>query len=192
MLGAKTAETVFWALGGAVGWLVAELQPAFPLAVVMILFVVYDAWTAYQLDKRAKIMYPDKTKRHEAKFSSFCFGKVVKKTIPERLALIILAFIAEKYVFVHVDWHLAYITTGVIIFEQLWSALENNASCRLDQREIVFWRVIKKVVIDKTERHFDVDLSELKIPDDKYVSEEQIETMRQRVADWDEQNKKIV
>lgn len=177
-------------VGGAIGWIVGEFQPAFPLAVVMILFVFYDAWTAYQLDKRAKVMYPEKTKRHEAKFRSFAFGKVVRKTIPERLVLIILAYVAEKYVFVHVDWPLSYIATGAIIFEQLLSALENNASCRLNERETLFWKVVKKVVIDKTERHFDVDLSELKIPDREFIKADQIEVMRDRVAEWDARRNK--
>lgn len=179
MIGAKTAETIFWALGGAVGWLVAELQPTFPLIIVMIAFVLYDAWTAYQLDRRVHIMYPDKTKRHEAKFTSFAFGKVVRKTIPERLVLILLAYLAETYVFIHVDLHLSYVVTGIILFEQAWSALENNASCRLDERESRFWKLLQSIMIDKTERHFDIEL------ESHFVTEEQIERMRKRVADWD-------
>ena len=180
-------KTIFLTLGGALGWVIGIFRPAIPLAVVMILFILYDAWTAYQLDKRAKIMYPDKTKRHEAKFTSFAFGKVVRKTIPERLAVIILAYLAEKYIFVHVDIPLSYIATGVICFEQAWSALENNASCRTDEREKRFWRLLQSIMIDKTERHFDIELTELHIP--QTVSEEQIESMRQRVREWDEKNK---
>jgi hypothetical protein len=79
---------VWITLGGVVGWLVAELRPTFPLIVVAVAFILYDAWTAFQLDKRVKVAYPDRTARHEAKFYSFAFGKVVRKTIPERLILI--------------------------------------------------------------------------------------------------------
>ncbi|MBQ7539771.1 MAG: hypothetical protein IJT13_01450 [Bacteroidaceae bacterium] len=173
-----TAKAIILVLGGIVGWLVELFHPAFPLAVVMIMFILYDAWTAYQLDKRAKVMFPDRTKRHEAKFSSFCFGKVVRKTIPERLAVIILAFVAEKFVFVHVDWPLSYIATGVICFEQAWSTLENNAACRTE-RESRFWRMLQRIVIDKTERHLDITLDELRIPNQ--VTEEQISQMRDAI-----------
>ena len=150
---------LFLTVGGWIGWLVGEFKPTFPLAVVMVLFVLYDAYSAWQLDKRVKIKYPDKTKRHEANFNSFCFGKVIRKTIPERLAFIILAFVAQKYVFIHVDWHLEYVATGAILFEQTLSIAENMASCNdTDSR---FWKLLKKVLIDKTERHLDVEFRDL-------------------------------
>lgn len=174
-------KQIFYALGGVFGYIVAEFRPTFPLIVVMVLFVLYDAWSAYQLDRRVHVMFPRKTKRHEAKFTSFAFGKVVRKTIPERLIVILLAFVAEKYVFVHVSVPLSYVATGVIIFEQGLSALENNASCRTDERESKFWRTLSKWVVDKTERHFDINLDEY-----KEVTEEQIESMRKQVAAWDE------
>lgn len=176
-----TWKAIWIALGGAVGWLIGQFEPAFPLVIVAILFILYDAWTAYQLDKRVKVKYPDRTARHEAKFYSFAFGKVVRKTIPERLLVILLAFAAERWVFVHVSIPLSYIATGVILFEQAWSALENNSSCRTDEMESRFWKTLQKVMIDKTERHFDVNLEDL-----KEVTEEQIERMRERVREWDE------
>lgn len=174
---------VIWAaIGGGIGWLVGEFNPAFPLIIVAIAFILYDAWTAFQLDKRVKTMYPDKTKRHEAKFYSFAFGKVIRKTIPERLIVILLAFLAEKYVFIHVTIPLSYVATGAILFEQAWSALENNSSCRSEE-DSRFWKMLQRIMIDKTERHFDVNLDELK------VTEEQIERARKMVADWDAKKK---
>ena len=148
-------------LGGCIGWVVGEFESTFPLIVVMIAFVLYDAWTAYRLDKRVKLKYPDKTKHHEAKFTSFAFGKVVRRTIPERLVLILLAFAAQRWVFVDLDLQLHYVATGVILFEQIWSALENNSSCR-DDTEGRIWKVLQKVMVSKVERHFDVELDELK------------------------------
>ena len=61
-----TWKAIWIALGGGIGWLVGEFNPAFPLIIVAIVFILYDAWTAFQLDKRVKVMYPDKTQRHEA------------------------------------------------------------------------------------------------------------------------------
>lgn len=155
----QVIKYLFLTVGGWIGWLIGEFEPTFPLIVVMVFFVLYDAYSAYLLDKRVKKKYPDKAKRREAKFKSYAFSKVVRKTIPERIALIILAFLAQKYVFIHVEWHLEYIATAVILFEQLLSIAENMASCNdTDSR---FWNLLKKILIDKTERHLDVEFREL-------------------------------
>lgn len=153
-------KSVFATLGGMGGWVVGEFRPTFPLIIVAVVFVVYDAWTAFQLDKRVKKTYPEKAKR-PAKFTSFAFGKVITQTIPKRLALILLAFLCEHWVFLHVNIPLSYIVTGVICFEQFWSVLENEGSCR-DASESRFWRLLQRITIDKTERHFDINLDELK------------------------------
>ena len=70
-------KAAMFATGGMTGWVVAEFKPAFPLVVVAVIFILYDAWTAYRLDRRAHAAYPKRTARHEAKFTSFAFGKVV-------------------------------------------------------------------------------------------------------------------
>jgi hypothetical protein len=148
-------------IGGGVGWLVAEFKPTFPLVLVAVVFIIYDAWTAFQLDKRVHKVYPDRAKRKDAKFTSFAFGKVIKQTIPKRLWLIVLSYLVEHWVFVHTAIPLSYIVTGVICFEQAWSILENESSCR-DEADSRFWKLLQKIMIDKTARHFDVDLEDLK------------------------------
>lgn len=170
-------KVIFGTLGGGIGWLIGEFRPTFPLIIVAIIFIVYDAYTAYLLDKRVKKKFPDKVKRHEAKFTSFAFGKVIKQTIPKRLWLIILAFIAEHWVFVHISIPLSYIVTGVICFEQAWSILENESSCRSDE-DSRFWKMLQKIMIDKTARHFDVNLDDLQ---QERVSDEQIAEARARM-----------
>lgn len=174
-------------LGGGIGWLIGEFKPTFPLIIVAIIFIVYDAWTAYQLDKRVHKKYPEKSKREKAKFTSFAFGKVVKSTIPKRLWVIILAYIAEHWVFVHVQIPLSYIVTGVICFEQAWSILENESSCR-DESESRFWKMLQRIMVDKTERHFDVTLDELK--NGGRVTEEQIQAAREMLAEYERNKKK--
>ena len=159
------------AVGGGVGWVIAEFRPTLPLILVAIVFIVYDAWTAYQLDKRVKNLYPDKSDRAKAKFTSFAFGKVVRETIPKRLWVIILAYLVERWVFINLDVPLSYIVTGIICFEQAWSILENESSCRTEH-ESRFWQLLQKIMIDKTARHFDVDLSELKKENDKKTEEQ--------------------
>lgn len=152
-------------MGGMVGWLIAEFKPTFPLIVVAVVFILYDAWTAFRLDRRVHEAYPEKTDRKKAKFTSFAFGKVVKVTIPKRLWLIVLAYLTEHWVFVHVHIPLSYIVTGVICFEQAWSIFENESSCRSDE-DSRFWKTLQKIMVDKTARHFDVNLDGLKEKDD--------------------------
>lgn len=147
--------------GGLVGWMIGEFKPAFLLTVVVVVFILYVAWTAFKLDKRVRTAYPDKTQRKQAKFTSFAFGKVVKQTIPKRLMLIILAFLEEHWVFIHVTIPLSYVVTGAICFEQFWSILENESSCRTES-ESRFWKLMQQIMVDKTERHLDVNLNKLK------------------------------
>lgn len=154
-------KILFAVIGGAVGWLVEEFQPTFPLIIVAVVFILYDAFTAYQLDKRVHKKYPDETKRHEAKFTSFAFGKVIRHTIPRRLSLIMLSYLIEHWVFIHVEIPLSYVATGVVCFEQLWSILENESSCR-SEGDGHFYKVLQKIMVDKTERHFDVNLEDFK------------------------------
>jgi hypothetical protein len=164
-------------IGGVVGWFVGKFEPAFPLIIIATLFVLYDAWSAYELDKRVHIMYPKK-KRIKAKFVSYKFRQVIP-TLIERFVIIILAYCVERWVFVHVSLPLSYIVTGVILFEQAWSALENNSSCRSDE-DSRFWRMLQRFMVDKTARHFDHDFEK------DMVTEEQIERIRERLREWDE------
>lgn len=164
-------------IGGMAGWLIGEFRPTFPLIVVAIVFILYDAFTAFRLDQRVHTAYPDKISRKKVKFTSFAFGKVVKQTIPKRLWLIILAYLAEHWVFVHVSIPLSYIVTGVICFEQAWSIFENESSCRSDE-DSRLWKMLQKIMVDKTSRHFDVNLDNLK---SESVSDEQIDNARKRM-----------
>ena len=133
--------------------------------IIVIIFILYDTWTAYQLNKRASLKYPDKVLKENAKFRSFSFAKVIRSTIPKRLIVIILAYLVEHWVFVYMDVPLSYIVAGIISFEQAWSILENESSCR-SEKDGMFWRLLQKIMIDKTERHFDVNLDEFKNKDD--------------------------
>ena len=168
-------KILFFTVGGSIGWFIGEFKPTFPLIIVAIIFIVYDAYTAFQLDRRVHIKYPDKTSRNKAHFTSFAFGKVVKVTIPKRLWLIVLAYLCEHWVFLHVKIPLSYIVTGIVCFEQAWSILENESSCR-DENESRFWKLLQKIMVDKTARHFDVNLDDLKT-----VSPEQLEEARKRM-----------
>lgn len=149
------------ALGGVIGWFVGEFSPAFPLVIVAIAFILYDSWTAFELDRRVKKKYPDKHKR-PAKFVSYKFLQVVP-TILECFIVIILAYSVQKWIFVDIYVPLSYVAAGVIAAGQFVSIAENKCSCRSKKdKHYLLWKTLQKYFIEKTERHFDVDLSEYK------------------------------
>lgn len=160
LVNATWVEWVCMTIGGVIGWLIGKFEPAFPLLVVAFLFVLYDAWSAYELDKRVHKVYPDKVKREQAKFVSYKFRSVIP-TMIERMVIIILAYCCERWVFVHVSVPVSYIAAAVVCAEQALSIAENKASCRLPgDNHARVWKMLAKVLIDKTERHFDIDLGE--------------------------------
>lgn len=157
----KVVETIVVFLGGVVGYLIGEFKPAFPLMMVVIVFILYDSWTAYELDKRVKKAYPEKKKR-PAKYVSYkAWGMI--PTMIESCIFILLMFAFQKWVFVDLYVPLSYIAAGVVCAVQLLSIAENKCSCRTPQDNgYNVWKIMAKVLIDKTERHFDTDLSDLK------------------------------
>jgi hypothetical protein len=163
----KVFEYCIMSLGGVIGWFVGEFTPAFPLIIIATLFVLYDSWSAYELDKRVHRRYPERTKRQEAKFVSYKFRQVIP-TLIERFVIIVLAYCVQRWVFVDIYVPLSYIAAGVVCAEQALSIAENKASCRLPgDKNARVWKMLAKVLIDKTERHFDVDLGEEKTILDK-------------------------
>jgi hypothetical protein len=71
---------------------------------------------------------------------------------------LMLAHWTSVYVLAGLDIPLPKIFAGIVIFWQLWSILENESSCSSAN-----WaKVLQKIMVDKTSRHFDVDLSDLK------------------------------
>jgi hypothetical protein len=162
----KSIEWIVAIMGGLVGWFIGKFEPTFPLILVAIAFIVYDSWTAFELDKRVKLRYPDR-KKMPAKYVSFkAWGMV--PTMIESFAIIILMYAAQVWVFVDVYVPMSYIATGVICGVQLLSIAENKCSCRRpEDNGYMIWKVLAKVLIDKTERHFDTDLSDLKNQLDK-------------------------
>ena len=155
-------------IGGLWGWFCGIFEPSFPLIIVATLFILWDAYSAWRLDVRVHKAYPDKTKRHDGKFVSWKFAQVIP-TMIERFVLIFLFYLAQVYIFVDVYVPLSFIAAGVVAGEQFLSVCENNSSCRSENdKHSKLWKVMGKIFADKTERHFDIDLSDL-APDNEQV-----------------------
>ena len=145
----STGRSLFSVIGGVI----ALLRPTFPFILVCTLMVLADVYTAWSLSRRVKRKFPN---ANDGKFKSTYFGRVFM-TLIKIYVLIILSFLMETYIFEGLQIRLVNITAGAVCFWQLWSMLENESSCS-DEK----WaRVLQRVLVDKTARHFDIDLSEL-------------------------------
>ena len=85
-------------------------------------------------------------------------------TLIKVYALIVLAFLMQQHIIgdaLPID--LTKVAAGAVCFWQLWSILENESSCNGAK-----WaKVAQKILVDKTERHFDIDLSEMEDKEDE-------------------------
>lgn len=136
------------------GALVAFLQPTFPFIVVCTIAILCDCYTAWSLSRRVKKKYPG---ANDGKFKSNYAGRVFV-TLIKVYALTVLAFLIETYIFEGLPMKLSNIVAGAVCFWQVWSMLENESSCN----DAKWAKVAQRILVDKTERHFDVDLSDLK------------------------------
>lgn len=146
-------------IGGMAGWFIGTYEESFPLVYIAVAFILYDAWSAYELDKRVHRVYPDKKKR-PAKFVSWKAWGVIP-TIIESFIVIILAYSVQRWVIVDFDLPLSFIATGIICAVQALSIAENKASCRVPgERGYKIWCVLSRVLVSKIERHFDINIKE--------------------------------
>lgn len=149
------------------GFLTALICNAFltiaPLAVLCFVLVIIDCITSWRLACRLR-----QQGKSSGKFRSDKFGRaVIEMSIVIPVALLIAHFV-QLYIFEGSNFHLPQITAGVICFWQVWSILENISS---GDRDATWARVLQKVMIDKAERHLDIDLTDFKQNIDEKTNE---------------------
>lgn len=143
-----------WMLGtlaSAAAWLQGVVLPVRDMLMAVTLIIIYDAWTAYELDRRVRRKY----RRRPARFTSWKFARTVTKLL-ERYAIIVLASAAEIHIAQRIfDVPLAATASLAIFAEQLLSIAENKCSCRTaaDAGQWQIWRVVSDYVQDKTWKH---------------------------------------
>ena len=134
--------------------LLALVTPNVPHIIIAFIFILADCISAYRLARRVR----KAGKARKVKIKSNKLWKAFLTATASAFA-IVLAFVIEKYIMVmYHDLYLANWTAIVICGIQSWSILENESSCN----EKKWAKNLQKFLVDKTERHFDVDLSFLK------------------------------
>lgn len=134
--------------------LLALVTPNVPHIIIAFIFILADCISAYRLARRVR----KAGKARKVKIKSNKLWKAFLTATASAFA-IVLAFVIEKYIMVmYHDLYLANWTAIVICGIQSWSILENESSCN----EKKWAKNLQKFLVDKTERHFDIDLSFLK------------------------------
>ena len=136
------------------GALVAMLQPTVPFIIICTIAILFDCYTAWSLSRRVKKKYPG---ANDGKFKSRYAGRVFV-TLIKVYALTILAYLVQTFILEGIPIKLANIVAAAVCFWQVWSMLENESSCN----DAKWAKIAQRILVDKTERHFDIDLSELK------------------------------
>ena len=126
------------------------------LVVVCTLAVIIDCISAIKLAKRVK-----KTGKGTGKPTS-AKGKKILSTLLSIYTLIMLSYLIDMYVVTMFEIYLENIVAGIFCFWNLWSILENESSANNAR-----WaKVLQRILVDKAERHFDIDLKEFKEKED--------------------------
>lgn len=129
------------------------ITPNLPHILIAFALILLDCLSAYRLARRVKKAGKSRT----VKVQSNKLWKAFLTTTAASIA-IVLAFVIEKYIMVmYKDLYLANWTAMVVCAIQLFSILENESSCN----DSKWASILQKVLVDKAERHFDIDLSKL-------------------------------
>ena len=139
---------------GVMGACVAMIRPTFPFILVCTLAVLAACYTAWSLSRRVKKRFPG---ANDGKFKSNYAGRVFI-TLIKVYSLTILVHLIDAMVFPEIALHLPQVVAGAVCFWQIWSMLENESSCN----DAKWAKIAQRIMVDKTERHFDIDLHELK------------------------------
>lgn len=155
-------ERIYQLFFSVISAIATALSPTLPYIILCTVAVLADCYTAWQLDKRVRKAHPDRTNADTGKFNSKHFRSVLT-TLAEVYALLVFAHFSHIYITSGLPFHALKVAAGLVIGWQGWSILENMSSCNGAK-----WaKILQSVMIDKTERHFDIDLSQLKNKDNE-------------------------
>ncbi len=134
------------------------IGPVLPYGILCTSMIIADLVSARMLASRVRRRNP--MSGDASKFSSRRLG-VTLVTLAKTYALLLLSH-GVDCVIVEADssFSMMQFSAALICFWQLWSILENEASAN----DATWARISRKILIDKTERHLGIDLSDLTRP----------------------------
>lgn len=134
------------------GGVFVMLQDISMLVLVCTIAVIFDCVSAIRLAKRVKKNGGGKGKIESRK------GLIIIDKLCVIYLLIIFGYLIDTYIATMFNLYLPNIIAGIFCFWNFWSILENESSLK-DAR----WaKIMQSILVDKAERHFDIDLKDLK------------------------------
>lgn len=133
------------------GGLMLIIQPLWGFVFVCFVAIMIDCYSAYKLSVRVKKKYGTS----KGKFQSNHAKKIIS-TFGEIAAVLFLMILIDNIILSPEDLWASKSVTGIFCGLQLLSIAE-NASSESDNKWI---KPLQKILVNKAERHFDVDLDE--------------------------------
>jgi len=140
------------------GGLLIAFETSIVFFIPCLIATVIDVIAAFFLARRVHKKFPD---RSDGKFKSSYKYRIMYTMIIALLA-IILANYVDLYVIKDTDVAVRTVV-GFFLFYQLWSILENWSS----ENDKVWARVLQRIMVNKAERHLNVELSDILLNEDK-------------------------
>ena len=129
---------------------IAFLEPTFNFLYAIVAVITIDCFSAYNLNRRIKKKYPNYA---NGKLESKKALKVIY-TIGKVYGVILIIWFIEKNILKDLSFEITKYVAALFCLVQLLSVLENESSCNN-----AWWaRLLQKVLVDKTKRHFDIDI----------------------------------
>ncbi len=151
-------KLVQWLTSVVAGFLVA-IETSIDFFVPCFIAVVLDVISAYFLGRRVHKKFPDKS---DGKFKS-----EYKLRIMVTMIIAWLFIILASYIDINVrnadDGLAVRWAVAVFLFYELWSCLENWSS----ENNAPLAKALQRIMVNKAERHLNVPLSDILMPDDK-------------------------
>lgn len=154
-----------WLTSIVAGFIVA-VGTSIDFFVPCLIAVILDVISAYALGRRVHKKYPDKS---DGKFKSEYKWRILATMIIAWLCIILASYVDVNVR--HSDDGLAVrFAVAVFLFYELWSCLENWSS----ENDKPIAKAMQRIMVNKAERHLNVPLSDILMPDDKGASEQPI------------------
>lgn len=150
---AKSFNTPVKLIAGLIGMVTAAIEPVIPFLALCTLFVFIDCFSAWMLARRVSRQHPEQSKG--CKFRSE-YASEIFNTLAIIYLLVFGAYWLDFAVFTMFTIHLGNWIAGAFCLVQIVSILENCSSCNGAPWAIV----IQKILVDKTNRHLNIDLDQ--------------------------------
>lgn len=158
-LGAKLFQYVTSIFAG----FIVAFETSINFLVPCLIAVILDVVSAWDLGRRVHKKYPT---RADGKFKSEYKYRIIATLIIIFLCIIMASYV-DIYIIKNSDVSVRFVV-AVFLFYQLWSCLENWSS----ENDNKIAKALQRVMVNKIERHINVPLADILIPDDKKATEE--------------------